>query len=173
MFNIEDAWENFLEFGSINENEIMNKDENVNINKHENVNINKDENENTIVNEYKNPKVSNIYISTKTIIAYFNRTIDLYEVFWDINLIDYSKFETGIIKKQMKFNFHSKEELNLIHEKMKREDKIIDEYIINQIDNPNGRIKYKDIRKITVGISNKDIISYRHKKKKVHFTIVL
>jgi TATA-box binding protein (TBP) (component of TFIID and TFIIIB) len=31
--------------------------------------------------------------------------------------------------------------------------------------NPNGRIKYKDIRKVSIGLSKKDIISYKCKKK--------
>ena len=44
-----------------------------------------------------------------------------------------------------------------------------DEHIMSHIDNPNGRIKFKDIRKITVGISKKDIMSYRSKKKQAFY----
>lgn len=40
---------------------------------------------------------------------------------------------------------------------------------MTHIDNPNGRIKFKDIRKITVGISKKDIMSYRSKKKQAFY----
>jgi hypothetical protein len=40
---------------------------------------------------------------------------------------------------------------------------------MSHIDNPNGRIKFKDIRKITVGISKKDIMSYRSKKKQAFY----
>ena len=40
-----------------------------------------------------------------------------------------------------------------------------DEHIITNIDNPDGRIKYKDIRKISIGISKKDILNNRCKKK--------
>jgi TATA-box binding protein (TBP) (component of TFIID and TFIIIB) len=44
-----------------------------------------------------------------------------------------------------------------------------DEYIIKHINNPNGRIKFKDIRKITIGISTKDITSCRLKKKQAFY----
>ena len=44
-----------------------------------------------------------------------------------------------------------------------------DEQIITSIQNPTGRIKFKDIRKISVGISKKDIISYRIKKKSAFY----
>ena len=40
-----------------------------------------------------------------------------------------------------------------------------EEQIINHIENPTGRIKYKDTRKITIGTSKKDILSYRSRKK--------
>ena len=40
---------------------------------------------------------------------------------------------------------------------------------MSHIDNPNGRIKFKDIRKITIGISKKDIMSYRSKKKQAFY----
>jgi len=37
------------------------------------------------------------------------------------------------------------------------------------IDNPNGRIKFKDIRKVSIGISKKDLTSYRSKKKSAFY----
>jgi hypothetical protein len=40
---------------------------------------------------------------------------------------------------------------------------------MSHIDNPNGRIKFKDIRKITIGVSKKDIMSYRSKKKQAFY----
>ena len=41
--------------------------------------------------------------------------------------------------------------------------------MITSIDNPTGRIAFKDIRKISVGISKKDLISYRCKKKSAFY----
>jgi hypothetical protein len=40
---------------------------------------------------------------------------------------------------------------------------------MTSINKPSGRIKFKDIRKITIGISKKDIMSYRSKKKQAFY----
>jgi TATA-box binding protein (TBP) (component of TFIID and TFIIIB) len=40
---------------------------------------------------------------------------------------------------------------------------------MTSINNPSGRIKFKDIRKITIGISKKDIMTYRSKKKQAFY----
>ena len=114
------------------------------------------------------PIASDIYISTKSKIAYLNKPIDLNHVFWGIHIIPYCIPNEGIIKKQMKFNSMTEEELNIIKENLKKE-VYYEEQIITSIQNPTGRIKFKDIRKISVGISKKDIISYRIKKKSAFY----
>jgi hypothetical protein len=114
------------------------------------------------------PTSSNIYISTKTKIAYLNNMIDLKEVFWKIPVIPYAKPVDGVIKKQIKFNSVCIEELNYIQEKLQSEN-YFEEHVITNINNPNGRIKFKDIRKVTIGISKKDIMSYRCKKKSAFY----
>ena len=114
------------------------------------------------------PKASNIYISTKTKIAYLNTPIELKDVFWNIPVIPYAKPCDGVIKKQMKFNSTTQEELDFIQEKTQKET-YFEEHIITHIDNPSGRIKFKDIRKISIGISKKDIMSYRCKKKSAFY----
>jgi TATA-box binding protein (TBP) (component of TFIID and TFIIIB) len=68
----------------------------------------------------------------------------------------------------MKFNSLTIDELNIIQEKLKKEN-YYEEYIITHIDNPSGRIKFKDTRKISIGISKKDIMSYRCKKKSAFY----
>ena len=40
---------------------------------------------------------------------------------------------------------------------------------MEHIDNPEGRIKFKDQRKISIGLSKKDILCYRSKKKRAFF----
>ena len=110
------------------------------------------------------PKPSNIYISTKTKIAYLNTPIDLKEIFWQVPIIPYAKPCDGVIKKQMKFNSTEPEELTFIQEKLKSE-MYFEEHIITHIDNPSGRIKFKDTRKVSIGVSKKDLLSYRCKKK--------
>ena len=114
------------------------------------------------------PKSSNIYISTKTKIAYLNMHIDLKTIFWKIPIIPYAKPIDGVIKKQMKFNSLLIEELDEIQEKLKS-DEYYEEYIITHINNPTGRIKFKDTRKISIGLSKKDIMSYRCKKKSAFY----
>jgi TATA-box binding protein (TBP) (component of TFIID and TFIIIB) len=116
----------------------------------------------------ESPKCSNIYISTKTKIAYLNVEVDLKDLFWKINIMPYSKPENGVIKKQIKFNSTESEEVKIINDKL-RDVPYYEEHIITHIDNPSGRIKYKDIRKISIGISRKDIMSYRCKKKSAFY----
>ena len=113
------------------------------------------------------PIATDIYISTKSMIAYLNKEIDL-KLFWELPVIAYSQASNGIIKKQIKYNSKSEEELIMIQEKIKQE-LYYEEQVITSINNPNGRIKFKDIRKITIGISKKDILSYRSKKKQAFY----
>ena len=114
------------------------------------------------------PKPSSIYISTKTKIAYLNTPIDLKEIFWEVPVIPYAKPCNGVIKKQMKFNSNTNEELLFIQDKLKSET-YFEEHIITHIDNPSGRIKFKDTRKVSIGVSKKDLMSYRCKKKSAFY----
>ena len=116
----------------------------------------------------KTPKCSNIYISTKTKIAYLNTTIDLFDLFWKIPITKYENPEEGVLKKQIKINSINIEEVEALEKQLASEDKInnVSYEIIQKIDNPNARKnKFKDIRKINIGINTKDLISYRKKKK--------
>ena len=128
-----------------------------------------------ILDKIEHPKSCDIYISTKTKIAYLNQPIDIYNIFWEIPIIPYSLPDTGIIKKQMKFNSDEYMEFKFIQNKLTEtrekygNDVHIDEHIITRIDNPEGRIKYKDSRKISIGISKKDIVSFRCKKKSAFY----
>lgn len=114
------------------------------------------------------PKSTNIYISTKTKIAYLNTPIDLKLIFWQVPVIPYAKPCNGVVKKQMKFNTSTPEELKFIQDKLQYET-YFEEHVITHIDNPTGRIKFKDTRKLTIGISKKDLLSYRCKKKSAFY----
>jgi hypothetical protein len=115
------------------------------------------------------PKCSPIYISTKTKISYLNKNeIDIKKVFWDIPILDYSSPQDGIIKKQVKYSSICKEDVDAISKNLEGV-KYYEEQIIEHIENPDGRIKYKDQRKISIGICKKDILSYRSKKKRAFF----
>ena len=113
------------------------------------------------------PEPTEIYISTKSKIAYLEQPIDL-NIFWNIPVISYATPSNGVIKKQIKLNSKTPEELTNVQTRLKNE-LYYDEHIMSHIDNPNGRIKFKDIRKITVGISKKDMTSYRSKKKQAFY----
>jgi len=119
------------------------------------------------------PKCSSIYISTKTQISFLNTPIDIKKVFWDIPVMSYASQQTGIIKKQIKFSCTTKEELDEIEANTKKEidknENFIETQIIEHIDNPDGRIKFKDHRKISIGLSKKDILNCRSKKKRAFF----
>ena len=120
------------------------------------------------ISENNIPKSSSIYISTKTKIAFLNQPIDLKEMFWIIPVLKYMEPKNGVIKKQIKFNSVTEEELLDIQNRLKNE-KHYEEQIITSINNPTGRIKFKDIRKVTIGLSKKDIMSYRSKKKSAFY----
>ena len=119
------------------------------------------------------PTCSPIYISTKTKILFLNTPIDIKKVFWEIPIMPYASQCCGIIKKQIKFSCTTKEELEEIEAHAQKEidknDGFIETQIIEHIDNPEGRIKFKDHRKINIGLSKKDILNCRCKKKRAFF----
>ena len=168
--NIEDEWMNFIS-NDYNENEMEDEDlpddlEDMNeiikkTGEALSANLNFEYNQET-------PKANEIYISTKTKIAYLNQHIDLREVFWKIPVLPYAKPSNGVIKKQMKFNSTTIEDYQLIQDLIQKE-LYYEENVITSINNPSGRIKFKDIRKVSIGISKKDIMSYRSKKKSAFY----
>jgi hypothetical protein len=181
--NIDQEWENFISSGC-NEDDIS-SDEEVEYNKSMNIgnnNIVKSDKCDPDSHEYSSadlsayfntenvtaPQASNIYISTKTKIAYLNTIVDLKTIFWAIPVIPYTTPKCGVIKKQMKFNSITRDEFDIIQTKL-QDETCCEENIITHIDNPDGRIKFKDIRKISIGISKKDIMSYRCKKKSAFY----
>jgi TATA-box binding protein (TBP) (component of TFIID and TFIIIB) len=127
--------------------------------------------------DINNTKCTDLYISTTTKMIYLNTIIDLNKIFWKIDIIQYYKKQEGIIKKEMKFNSDTQVDLDNTMSKLSNyRDIMVDVHIIKHISNSIGRIKFKDVRKITIGLSKKDIISYRKKKKGAFincFTIIL
>lgn len=113
------------------------------------------------------PEPTDIYISTKSKIAYLTKPVNM-SVFWNIPVISYSVPECGVIKKQIGIKSETPEELELVQERLKNETMCVRQHVMRHIDNPNGRkIKFKDIRKITIGVSTKDIMTCRAKEKQV------
>ena len=96
------------------------------------------------------------------------REIEIKKVFWKIPVIRYVHPVEGVIKKQIKFSTTSKAEYEEIMTRISRE-KCCDNQEIENIDNPDGRIKFKDQRKINIGLCKKDILNCRCKKKRAFF----
>jgi hypothetical protein len=119
--------------------------------------------------EETQPKCTPIYVSTKTKISYLTSPIDIHSVFWRIPVLKYAVPMEGTIKKQMKFSTSDPAELAEIRAKLKHEAACVNEFVIEHIENPEGRIKFKDQRKISIGLCKKDIVSYRIKQKRAFF----
>lgn len=164
--NINDEWSKFISQNNNNSDDDDNFPDYKNVNSDSSVKTTKNLCSN-IIFEGQAPQASKIYISTKSKIAYLTKPIDL-KIFWDIPIIAYATPNNGVIKKQIKLNSKCPEELLIVQEKLKCE-LYCDEQIMSHIDNPSGRIKFKDIRKITIGISKKDIMTYRSKRKQAFY----
>ena len=163
--DIDQEWENFISSNGDGDGDDSDDSE------YENTQLNNLLAINTInhtSNDVNAPKATDIYISTKTKIAYLNTAIDLKDIFWEVPTISYYNAKEGVIKKQMKFNSLDKSDVDYIKTKLVGEP-YFEEHIITHIDNPNGRIKFKDVRKVSIGISKKDLLSYRCKKKSAFY----
>jgi len=159
MDNIDDDWENFLQ----NDDMSIEDEEKCSSVLKNNIIDSQMNNESNI------PKCSDIYISTQTKISYLNKNnINIKDIFWKIPILNYSIPKDGVIKKQIKYSSTSVEEVRYIEEQLKNIN-CYEEQIIEHIDNPEGRIKYKDQRKISIGVCKKDLLSYRSKKKRAFF----
>ena len=114
-------------------------------------------------------KISPIYISTKTKIAYLNKPVNIYEAFWKVPVQHYYERKEGVIKKQIKFQTTDPAFIASIKEKLEQQPRCYEEFIIEHIENPNGRIQYKDQRKVSIGLCKKDLQGNNSKKKRAFF----
>ena len=158
--NINDEWTKFIntDYNLINMNSATNyyddddedaddedidSEMNLKHNCEENIsaNLNFEINSHTVGGNSYIPKCSDIYISTKTKIAYLNMPINLNKVFWEINVLKYMEPKNGVIKKQMKFNSTTLEELddqkvqsciNYVKKKMESDQYNLNEGSINE-----------------------------------------
>jgi len=164
---VDDEWMNFITgnnnvscgFPSVSCNTSMKKDP---LNKSDNVTFDIDSNKTA-------PLCDELYISTKTKVLFLNQSVDIQRIFWDIPVMEYTSAMDGVIKKQMKIVSKTPEEFEEYCKKLVNIP-YYKENIIKQIDNSTGRrIKFKDERKITVGISKKDIMNCRGKVKNAFY----
>jgi len=114
------------------------------------------------------PKCSKLKISTKSKIVYLNQRFDLNILFWNVPIIDYDSEKEGVVKKQMKFNFISPEEVVDFEEKFENE-KCAKCKILNQVNNPSGRVTFKDVRKIDIGYCKNDLLKPNKSSKSAFY----
>jgi hypothetical protein len=115
------------------------------------------------------PACDALNISTKTKALFLNQEIDIHNVFWKIPVVEYWAPRCGVVKKQMKVVCKTPEELDAYLLRLQTIP-YYREQIIRQINTVNvRRQKYKDERKISIGISLKDILNARGKKKNAFY----
>jgi hypothetical protein len=115
------------------------------------------------------PDYDELYISTKTKVLFLNQEIDIHNIFWKIPIVEYWTPKNGVVKKQIKIVSKTPEEYNQYRMKLENIG-YYKEHIIKQVDSSKGRrVKYKDERKITIGISKKDIMNCRGKVKNAFY----
>lgn len=115
------------------------------------------------------PAPSKIHLSTQTFITQLNRNIDLKEMFWGLDLISYDRHEVGISKKQMKFTSTTQEEVDDLMQRMEAYP-VKQVFVIRKIVTPD---KFKDIRKVSIGMSKKDLAPNRVKPKGAFFNCLV
>jgi TATA-box binding protein (TBP) (component of TFIID and TFIIIB) len=156
--DLEEEWELFQVNDTIHSNDKGNNIVNSNTANREDIELNS-----TI------PKCEDLYISTKTKVLFLNQGIDIYNVFWNIPVIPYSIPKEGVVKKQIKIVSNSQSEYDDYCDKLENLE-YYHEHIIKQINNPGARrIKFRDERKLTIGISKKDIMNCRSKVKNAFY----
>lgn len=115
------------------------------------------------------PKCDELYISTKTKVLFLDKSVDIYGLFWKIPITPYWTPKEGVVKKQIKIVTNSPEEYDAYTQQLKNVP-YYHEHVIKQINNPGARrIKFRDERKLTVGISKKDIMNCRGKIKNAFY----
>ena len=132
-----------------------------------------DINETSIVNNDKIKtnvaKCNDIHISTKTKISYLNTDINLYDIFWKIPIQDYHLPKEGIIKKTMKFNSVTQDEIDILENNIKNEEQSNRHITVDILHKNKNKNKIKDVRKIIIGLSSKDIINQKKRKKSAFY----
>ena len=82
-------------------------------------------------------------------------------MFWLLPVIDYFSPKNGIIKKSIKTNTNSQEETDILDKIILKQKNVF----VTKLSYIKNSKKFKDVKKIDIGLCEKDIVSYRKKKK--------
>lgn len=145
MLDCNQAWENFIDDEDLDNNVLSNS-----------------HNNSSKSISFEKPICSELYISTQTKISYLSQPLNIVEAFWNIPTIPYHKYGIGVIKKQIKINFSNQEDLNEYKKNLSKENFYVDDVLLL---NKNSSDNFKEIHKLSVGLSTKDISTYKCKKK--------
>ena len=122
----------------------------------------------------KCPKSSDIRISTKVKVMLLNvKTLEIYYIYWKLHTIKHWEQCEGIIKKQIKYTCYSKKEYDELLNRARLDTSmaiVTLKHVEKEITNHHKaedeqQCLFKNVSKVTVGISNKDILNYRTKQK--------
>ena len=153
MASIDDEWENFM----LGKPDKRNRDD-------ENDDYYDNDNDEVIIPDI--PQCRDLYISTKTKKPFLNidDKIDILTLFWKIPVIEYWTPIEGIVKKQMKIVCKTEAETAELEQRRTTEYYFKYKKIVKQTENTNRKTKYKDERKISVGLNTKDVMNCRGKE---------
>ena len=115
------------------------------------------------------PQATSLHFSTQTFITQLNRHVDLKELFWGLELISYDSHQTGLCKKQMKFTNVSQEEVEQLETRLVQ----YPMHYVHMIRKSNINNVFKDVRKISIGMSKKDLAPNRMKSKGAFFNCLV
>ena len=99
---LNEEWYNFLLLNNVDIN--YKKEETSLLSKIVDVPSPKEEIKDNIIDDYS------LSISTQTKVLFLNHLIDIEDIFWKINIIEYWKPECGVIRKQIKIVSKNKED---------------------------------------------------------------
>jgi TATA-box binding protein (TBP) (component of TFIID and TFIIIB) len=157
MTSVDDEWQQFLSEDNTYD--------------HDNENIELEEEEEIPKHNNYDDGSTELYISTKSKIAYLSeKKVDIYKIFWELPIIPYTSPVEGFVKKEIKINCSSQKEtdennvrLSKVGQHFKNEDLNANRKTKNLMLLPHRSV-YRDIRKISIGLSKKDIMSNIKKK---------
>ena len=92
--------------------------------------------------------------------------IELFDLFWKVPVLDYHEHKEGIIKKQIKMSTTSELQVQHIKQKVEQTPQAKLIMLSRPSSNPDNQ---KQTYKVNVGLSKKDMTSYRKKEKNVFY----
>jgi len=154
--NLNDEWEAFMTSTNDSEDNVLDAKSSKNEFDSTNIEMYINTQHMNLFKDVIPPEPTPIYISTKSKISYLNIPINL-DIFWNIPITSYCVASEGCIKKQTKITSLSKDEFDEVQNKLSREI-YVEQHVVCHVDNQTSKhSKFKDTRKISIGICKKDL----------------